>query len=83
MTRDLFGDAPARTDAERQRAQRKLTNRPRGHYAPPGTGPNGEGANRSYWKCQRARLRWSRSIKTDIRLKDAACVGWEQAELLE
>jgi hypothetical protein len=90
---DLFGnptipDGPAMTLAERKREQRRIADRPRGHYAPPGTGPAGETCgscahstrieyhNRAYWKCLRAQHRWSHSIGTDIRLKSDACIGW-------
>lgn len=93
MTEDLFGhpvipDGPAMTLAERRKQQRKLTEVARGYYNPPGTGPQGEtcktcahavpsGGHRTYWKCELVRLKWTGSIRTDIRLRSPACKGWE------
>lgn len=62
---------------------------PRGHAAPPGSGPAGEtckscaharatgGGNRTYWKCGLARRAWTGGPGSDIRLKDPACRLWE------
>lgn len=91
-TRDLFGEleaAPALSDAERKRRQRRLRERPRGHAMPPGTGPDGETcrscrhatrvglATKDVHKCGANRRRWSASVITDIRLRDPACQKWE------
>jgi len=93
MIDDLFGhpvipDGPAMTLEQRRKQQRKLTEVARGYYTPPGTGPEGEtcktcahavptGGDRTYWKCDRVRLKWTGSVRTDIRLRSPACKGWE------
>lgn len=63
---------------------------PRGYAAAPGTGPAGEtcrtcahsclnaGNSKNYWKCGLLKFAWTRSPRTDIRLKSHACLHWEQ-----
>lgn len=92
MTSNLLAIDKPLTEAdmlERKRAKRRLAETPRGYYAPPGTGPEGEMcwtckhralveyASR-YWKCDKNRANWTRGPKTDIRLKSPACKGWEE-----
>lgn len=72
---------------ERKRALRRKANAPKGYYKSPGSGPQGEtcgscghacchrGASKNYWKCDRVRP--THGPGTDIRLKAAACSGWE------
>lgn len=95
--KDLFGrevewnpDAPAMSDAERKRMYRRAASVPRGHAAPPGTGPAGEFCrtcehytlrqfSKTYRKCGLMRDAWSGGPKTDIRASDPACKRWEKA----
>jgi hypothetical protein len=82
---DLF-DQPPSPDATRR------TPRPRGHAAPPGSGPKGETCrtcqhytrasyhNRVYRKCWLAKPRWTHGPGSDIRAKDPACRLWERAD---
>jgi hypothetical protein len=64
---------------------------PRGYYAPPGTGPEGETCRtckhlyrremgKTYFKCHLERHRWTGGGATDIRTTSPACRGWEKAE---
>ena len=69
--------------------------RPRGHAAPPGTGPSGETCkscrhytrdhyNDKVWlKCGLQKHRWSHCEATDIRAKDSACRCWEKPTIEE
>ena len=92
-SKDLFGDPietkpepHLRPDGKRKRAPQ----RPKGHAAPPGTGPAGEtcktcqhkrrtesGSGKVFYKCGLMEHGWSHSYGTDIRLRDAACRQWE------
>lgn len=89
----VIPDGPAMTLADRRRALRRASEQPCGYAASPGTGPEGEtcrscahaveqwqlGArDRRWWKCALAQARWTRSIRTDIRLKSPACRNWER-----
>ena len=64
---------------------------PAGYVAPPGTGPAGETcgtcvhARRTdrYAKCALNLAKWTHGIKTDIRLRMAACKKWEPVEARE
>lgn len=69
-----------------QNHKRKST-LPRGHVAPPGTGPTGETCGscehlvrrqmgKTFLKCGLAAYRWTGGGATDIRAKDAACSQW-------
>lgn len=94
MPPDLFGrfpqaDAPPLSDAERKRMRRRLSERPRGHIRPPGTGPDGEtcgscrhlhrttGHAKTYRKCALNEAGWTGGAKSDIRARDAACEKWK------
>lgn len=88
---DLFGirmRAGARTDAERRREQRRLSEQPRGYAARPGTGPAGETcktcrhsyrvqsrSRKTFWKC--GLVKETHGAKTDIRLKSPSCSRFE------
>ena len=85
----VIPDGPAMTLADRRRALRRASEQPRGYAAPPGTGPEGETCRTcahaspikyhdgNYWKCAKIERLWTRSIRTDIRLKSPACRNWE------
>ena len=62
----------------------------RGHFARPGTGPEGETCGsckhyavksgdtaRAYRKCALARATWTKGPGSDIRRKDPSCSAWE------
>lgn len=76
---DMFGQEapPARKGTQ-----------PRGYYAPPGTGPEGEtcGSCRhislrgKYRKCTLNRDRWTNGPGTDILARAPACSSWEEIE---
>jgi hypothetical protein len=88
---DMLFDVPAvpvLSDTERKRMRRRAAERPRGHYALPGTGPEGETCRtcahytlihfaKAYRKCGRVRALWTGGPRTDIRAGDPACRGWE------
>ncbi len=85
---DLFGHAMP--PAERRKALGiKRGPQPKGYFAAPGTGPEGETCrtckhatakrmSKTYWKCGKASARWTGGLGSDIRLKSPACVGWEE-----
>ena len=91
---DLFPQLglPPMTDAERKRTRRRLSQRPRGYAALPGTGPEGETCGsckhirrsdtgiRIYPKCNLNRAAWTASQRTDIRVRWPACAKWENPE---
>lgn len=90
---DLFGlvDAPPMTPAERKRMQRRAGEIPRGHAAPPGTGPEGESCrtcahlvritrSKAWHKCAASRRIWTHSRRTDVRVSDPACSFWQARE---
>lgn len=60
---------------------------PAGYAGRPGTGPTGETCGSCafavrcgrYAKCRANERRWTNGIKTDIRLRMAACEKWEPA----
>ncbi len=98
IERDLLGqaiipDLPLTKEGmlERKRARRRASEVPRGYYAAPGTGPDGQTCkscrhavaveySKKYWKCEKARSHWTGGPRTDIRLRSPACVGWEAKE---
>ncbi|NVJ90855.1 MAG: hypothetical protein HWE34_04315 [Methylocystaceae bacterium] len=60
----------------------------KGYAWHPGTGPDGEtcktcrypvdcGCNRTFYKCEMNKARWTNSRRTDILLKAPACRHWE------
>lgn len=64
----------------------------RGHFARPGTGPEGEtcgtcrhytvksgDTSKPYRKCGKALAKWTRGPGSDIRKKDPSCHGWEKS----
>ena len=85
MQLDMFG-APS-PDANRK------TTLPRGHAAPPGSGPKDETCRTCehytivhtgsragpYRKCGAARAKWTRGPGSDIRARDPACRLWERS----
>ncbi len=90
-TSDLFNLAagPMLTPQQRADMTRKTT-RPRGHIAPPGSGPKGETCKscehythkhvRSGWhfrKCGLNEANWTKGPGSDIRAGDPACWLWE------
>lgn len=77
-------------DKTRVRVGKSTPTQPNGHFARPGTGPEGETcktcahrvrnelrSGRVFQKCGKARERWTGGRGSDIRVTDAACVGWE------
>ena len=78
----LFGDEIPNVAPKPQTAKKG------GHYAAPGTGPEGEScgtcryavrrklSSKSVYKCELARRCWTHGPGSDIRLKDPACGGW-------
>ena len=97
--KDLFGNdvvfdanAPAMTELERKRLYRRNASHPRGHAAPPGTGPEGETCGScahytrrkfagTYRKCGLMEAHWTNGPKSDIRAKDPACKLWAAPEM--
>ena len=93
--RDLFGNevaAPpdrALTPKERRKLlYGQISTVPKGHAAPPGTGPVGETCRScknytlrkwagTYRKCLLMKEHWTSGGRTDIRAKDPACKKWE------
>jgi len=86
---DLFGDPLPK---ENPRGH-KITTKPNGYYAPPGTGPAGHTCGdckyktvnpgrtaKIYHKCERSRGRWTGGAGTDIRVRSPACSGWAAKE---
>lgn len=68
---------------------RRKDPQPRGHAAPPGSGPEGETCRscrhlvrrelaKTYFKCALRRRTHGRA--TDVRAKDPACARWEKTE---
>ena len=60
----------------------------RGHFARPGSGPQGETCKsckhltsnrlgKTYLKCGKNRARWTGGEASDVRARDPACSGWE------
>src|ERR1044072_5413527 len=88
----VIADGPAMLPAERRRLRRRASETAYGYYRPPGSGPAGErcgtcaaaeqlqSGGKRFWKCRKAEYRWSRRVRTDIRLKSPACSGWEARE---
>ena len=91
MTTDLFGnpvDLQAMMDAPLTGRKKRKPTLPRGHAAPPGTGPAGETCKtcanlryrtlaRTYIKCVLMIDQWTGGTATDVRAKDPACRRWE------
>lgn len=90
--KDMFGnevDAQAMWDAPMRPGKRKRKPTPkRGHYYPPGTGPEGETCGtckhcvrkqmaKTYIKCGLNRANWTGGEGSDIRVRDVACKFWE------
>ena len=86
---DLFGnEVPADHPCL---APRRKTTLPRGHVAPPGSGPAGETCRSCahytrrhfhdyvHLKCGLAEAKWTKGPGSDIRAKDPACKRWEKA----
>lgn len=87
MTKDLFGMERSLTPRERK-GLKKGGPQPRGHVAPPGTGPKGETCgsckhlfrnqmSKTYLKCGLARAKWTGGGGSDVRAKHPACRMWE------
>ena len=89
MPRDLLGDdvAVPVTWAPRKRHEAK----PRGYYAPPGTGPAGETCGtcehhvrkrmaKDYHKCELARVKWTGGRASDILVRSPACHAWQREQ---
>lgn len=83
---DLFG-VEAKLILSAAAQKRRNADMPRGSFAPIGSGPAGETCKtckhsycrkmgNTYWKCDLVKA--TGSPKTDIRLKWAACRGWEK-----
>lgn len=79
-TPDLFGGQP-------DKARGKHYVMPRGYFGPPGAGPEGQtcgtcahlcciAMSKRYWKCGRARGKWTHGRATDILVRSPACIGW-------
>lgn len=79
----------ARTTAEIRRDQRRLSEQAKGYAWRPGTGPADETCGtckhpvrrstgcRMVIKCGANRDAWTKSVRTDIRLRSPACKKWE------
>jgi len=101
MTRTVSAEKPVTAAAERRYInifgeevvvpEKRTTPLPRGHAAPPGSGPQGEtcgscehifrkSLSKTYIKCALARARWTGGGGTDIRVRDPACRLWEKAK---
>lgn len=93
--KDLFGNevkesAFARTPEEIRKERNRKYSRPRGHAAPPGSGPEGEtcktckhctvykGNSRNFTKCDLVKK--TNGPATDIRQRDPACSRWEKED---
>ena len=97
--KDLFGNevafdpaGPSLTPKERRKLKHgRTTPLPKGHAAPPGSGPAGETCagcehytrreyhNRIYRKCGKNKANWTQGPGSDIRAKDPACRLWEKS----
>jgi hypothetical protein len=86
---DIFHMERALTPQERRRLAVKT--KKTGHAARPGTGPPGETCGscehlvrkhlaKTYIKCGLTRAVWTRSCRTDVRVRDQACSKWQQEE---
>ena len=91
MDLDLFGDEVVRKRQPRSGRARRKPTQPRGHAAPPGSGPEGETCktcahytlrmmSKAYRKCGLMRAIWTGGPGTDIRAGDSACRKWEAAQ---
>ena len=83
---DLLGD-PVRVQDLPGAPRKRKDPKPRGYYAPPGTGPAGETCGtcehhvikrmgKNYHKCDRAKAKWTGGGASDIRVRSPACSGW-------
>src|ERR1043166_2106187 len=97
--KDLFGNErvelviPERALTAKERRKflfGQISTVPRGHAAPPGTGPAGETCKtcehytlrkwaKAYRKCGLMREHWTSGGRTDIRARDPACRLWKKA----
>jgi hypothetical protein len=79
---------PILTEAQRRALVPPCGKGPRGHVAPPGTGPEGETCGsckhlfrnqmaKVYLKCGLNRAKWTGGGKSDVRARDHACKMWE------
>ena len=87
---DLFGEKVyARTPTEIKRDRRRANSRPRGHAAPPGSGPDGDTCgscghiyyferSKRYYKC--GLVKPTHGSATDLRKRDLACSRWVPQE---
>ncbi len=84
--KDLFGQEMENHPAL---LPKRKTTLPRGHAAPPGSGPTGETCGscknltrrrfaKEYLKCALMRAHWTGGAGTDVRAKDPACSRWEK-----
>lgn len=82
---------PMLTEKQRRALVPPCGKGPRGHVAPPGTGPEGETCGschhlfhnrlaKTYLKCSLNRGKWTGGGKTDVRARDHACREWKAKE---
>lgn len=82
---------PMLTPEQRRKLAPPCGKGPRGHVAPPGTGPEGETCGtcrhlfrnrmaKTYLKCGLNRGKWTGGGKTDVRARDHACREWQTTE---
>ena len=87
--KDLFGNELTEAQALVLLKKRRTT-LPRGHAAPPGSGPAGETCRtcehfarrryaKTYLKCALMKAHWTGGPGSDIRAKDPACRLWEKS----
>lgn len=88
---DLFGEVRQWRDVPVSERKGKYKPYPHGWAGHPGRGPAGEtcnscefkiklsAGNKTFYKCIKAKHRWTGSVNTDITLKTAACEFFERA----
>lgn len=88
---DLFGEVRRWRDIPAPERNAKYKPYPHGWAGHPGQGPEGETCNtcefkiklksgsKKFYKCIKAKHRWTNSVNTDITLKTAACEYFERA----
>lgn len=86
IVKTLFGDEVCtHVGANQPKDKGKRQPTPRGHAMPKGTGPQGETCGTcqhkdkqrgGFYKCRLAKACWTHSRRTDILMRDDACLKW-------
>lgn len=87
--RDLFGNELTPVQERVHSGVKRKSPQPRGHAAPPGSGPAGETCKtcdhytlrrwaKVYRKCGLMQAQWTGGGATDIRASDPACRRWQK-----